>query len=296
VKKILIAAVAVCAAGWCASTSLAQEQMAGPPKVLEIQREYGKFGKGPAHQKNEAAYVQAMTAAKSPDRYFAAVSTSGANEAWFFVPHMSFDDYQKSSDAQEKNTALRAQLDRVMDRDADFISNGTTILAVYDDKKSYHANVDIASMRYFEVETVRFRFGHDKEWGELVNLVNSTLDKAKMDVHAAFYNVAYGAPANTVLIFTPHKSLGEVDTAFASFDKQFMDALGSDGQKKLAELEGSAIMSDQTELFAFDPKMSYPPDEWAKADPFWKNSAPKMAATPASAPAKKPAASPTSKQ
>lgn len=295
-KRILIAAVAVCAAGWCASTSLAQEQMSGPPKVLEIQREYGKFGKGPAHQKNEAAYVQAVMAAKSPDRYFAAVSTSGTNEAWFFVGHDSFDAYQKSSDAQEKNTALRAQLDRVMDRDADFVSNGTTILATFDEKKSYHPNINIAPMRYIEVETIRYRFGHDKEWEELVNLVNSTLDKAKMDVHAVFYDVAYGSPANTVLIFTPHKSLAEVDTAFASFDKQFMDALGSDGQKKLADLEGAAIMTDQTELFAIDPKMSYPPDEWAKADSFWKNSAPKMAAMPASAPAKKPAASPTSKQ
>ncbi|HET9402019.1 MAG TPA: hypothetical protein VFO34_13815 [Candidatus Acidoferrales bacterium] len=295
-RKTVISAGLLCVAGLAGSSAIAQE-MQGPPKVLEIQREYGKFGKGPAHQRNETAYVQAVMAAKSPVRYFAAVSTSGTNEAWFFVGHDSFDAYQKSSDEQEKNTALRAQLDRVMDRDADFISNGTTILATYDEKKSYHPNIDIAAMRYMEVETIRVRLGHDKEWEELVSLVNSTLDKAKMDVHAVFYDVAYGAPANTVLIFTPHKSLGEVDAAFASFDKQFMDALGSDGQKKLADLEGAAILSDQTELFAFDPKMSYPPDEWVKADAFWKATpAAKTAAAPAAASAKKPAASPTSKQ
>jgi len=38
----------------------------------------------------------------------------------------------------------------------------------------------------------------------------------------------------------------------------------------------------QVNLFAFNPKMSYPSDAWVKADPsFWK---------PAAAPAAKPAA------
>lgn len=296
-RKTVISAGLLCVAGVVSSAAMAQEQMQGPPKVLEIQREFGKFGKGPAHQKNEMAYAQAVTAAKSPDRYFAAVSQSGTNEAWYFVGFNSFDAYQKSGEMQEKNTALQSQLDRVMERDGDFISNGSTYLAYYDDKKSYHADVNIATMRYFEVETIRIRLGHDKEWDELVQLVNSTLDKAKIDTHAAFYNVSFGAPAGTVLIFTPHKSLSELDVAFANFDKQFGDALGADGQKKLAELEAAAIQTDQTELYSFDPKMSYPPDEWVKADAFWK-AAPmtKMAAAPAAASPKKPAASPTSKQ
>jgi len=290
VRKILISAVVLCMAGFAAGSAIAQE-MAGPPKVLEIERESGKFGKGPAHQKNEIAYAQAAMAGKSANRYFAAVAASGSDEAWFFVGHVSFDDYQKSVEAVDKNVALRAQLDRVMDRDGDFVANGSTLIAYYDEKKSYHANVNIPAMRYFEIETIRVRLGHDKEWEELVKLVNSTLDKAKMDVHSAFYSVAYGAPAGTVLIFTPHKSLSELDTAFQNFDKMFGDALGADGQKKLAELEAAAVQTDETNLFAFDPKMSYPPDEWVKADAFWKPSMTKMAAAPAPPSAKKPAAS-----
>jgi hypothetical protein len=290
VRKILISAVVLCTAGFTAGSAMAQE-MTGPPKVLEIARENGKFGKGPSHQKNEMAYVQAMMAAKSPNRYFAAVASSGSDEAWFFIAHNSFDDYQKTQEAGEKNTALRSQLDRVMEHDGDFIANGSTLIAYYDEKKSFHADVNIPTMRYFEIETIRVRLGHDKEWEELVKLVNSTLDKAKMDVHSAFYSVAYGAPAGTVLIFTPHKSLAELDTAFQNFDKMFGDALGADGQKKLAELEAAAIQTDETNLFAFDPKMSYPPDEWVKADAFWKPSMVKMAAAPAPPPAKKPAAS-----
>jgi len=55
-------------------------------------------------------------------------------------------------------------------------------------------------------------------------------------------------------------------------------------------LSAAAIESSQTNLFAFNPRMSYPADEWVKADPeFWK---PKAAAAPAAAgkkPAEKPA-------
>jgi hypothetical protein len=52
--------------------------------------------------------------------------------------------------------------------------------------------------------------------------------------------------------------------------------MGPDGMKKLSELSAACIESSQTNLFQFNPKMSYPPEEWIKADPgFWK---PTMAA------------------
>jgi hypothetical protein len=55
--------------------------------------------------------------------------------------------------------------------------------------------------------------------------------------------------------------------------------------KKLSELTAAAIETSQTNLFTFNPRMSYPSDAWIKADPeFWKSKA-----APAAAPAKKPA-------
>ncbi|HEV2388950.1 MAG TPA: hypothetical protein VGS20_17040 [Candidatus Acidoferrales bacterium] len=257
-----------------------------PPKVLEIQREFGKFGRDAAHQRNEMAYVQAVTAAKSGNHYFAATAASGTGEAWFIVPHDSWEAYEKSLAAQQQEP-LRAQLAGVMERDSEFVSNGSTILASYDEKSSYHANVNIAQMRYFEIETIRTRMGHDKDWEELVKLFSSTLDKANLDVHYAVYNVVYGAPAGTVLIFTPHKSLGELDSMSANFDKAFSAALGPDGQKRMSELTEAAIATDVNNLFAFDPKMSYPPEEWVQADSFWKPA--KAMPKAAKAMAKKPA-------
>ena len=40
--------------------------------------------------------------------------------------------------------------------------------------------------------------------------------------------------------------------------------------KKARELAAASIESSQTNLFSFEPKMSYVSPEWAKADPtFW---------------------------
>jgi hypothetical protein len=63
--------------------------------------------------------------------------------------------------------------------------------------------------------------------------------------------------------------------------------MGEDGMKKLNELETAAIESRQSNLFAFNPKMSYPPDAWVKADPdFWKPKAKAPAAAPKATPEK----------
>ncbi len=65
------------------------------------------------------------------------------------------------------------------------------------------------------------------------------------------------------------KSLAEMD-ARVSDGKKLGEALGGAGMKKMAELEASCISSSQSNLFQFNPKISYPPDEWVKSDSFWK--------------------------
>jgi len=73
-------------------------------------------------------------------------------------------------------------------------------------------------------------------------------------------------------------------------DKAFEAALGEDGMKKLDELFAAAVESSESQFFSFSAAMSYPPDEWVKADPeFWK---PKAAAVTAAKAEKKTAANP----
>jgi hypothetical protein len=76
-------------------------------------------------------------------------------------------------------------------------------------------------------------------------------------------------------------SLSEEDQGMGDF-KKFAGVLGEKGMKRLEELTAACIQWDQTNLFEFSPKMSYPDPEWIKADPFWKPKAavPAKAATP----------------
>jgi hypothetical protein len=285
-KKILIAAMTIAWLAGGAATLRAQDQTSPIPKVLLIDREIVKFGQDGGHAKNEAAFAKAVAAVKTPDHYLAATTMSGPSEAWFLIGYDSYAEWQKASeyDNQPKVQALTGPL---FEKDADYVSDGNQVVATYNEKWSYKPGMNIAEMRYFEVETIRRRPGHDKEWEELGALFQATAAKINLDEHDIVFEARYGAPDGTVYIFVPRKSLADLDTALGA-GKAFNDALGPDGQKKWAELEEAAIASDSTTLVRFSAEMSYPPEDWVKSDPgFWK---PKPVAAP------KPAAPPTKKQ
>jgi hypothetical protein len=283
-RKILIAAVAVVCLTGGAAMLRAQDQNSPIPKVLLIDREMVKFSKDAGHEKNEAAFARAAAAAKLPDHYLAVTTMSGPSEAWFLVGFDSYAEWQKSSeyDSQPK---VQAMFDPLMEKDADYVSDSDQVVATYNEKWSYKPDMNIAEMRYFEVETIRLRPGHDKDWDDLVALFLATAAKANMVEHDIFFEARYGAPNGTIYIFTPRKALGDLDAAMVA-GKEFNDALGPDGQKKWAELIQATVASDSTTLLRFSPGMSYPPAEWVKSDPdFWK---PKMMMAPkAAAPAEK---------
>ncbi len=293
-KRILIAAAGLACMTFGAAAALhAQDQASGPPKVLLIIREMVKVGKGAAHEKNEAAFAKAFAAVKAPDRYLAATTMSGPSEAWFLEGFDSFAEWEKTNKYDDQPN-VTAAVEPLLEKDADYISDSNQVVASFNDKWSYRPDANIASMRYFEVETIRLRPGHDKDWEDLITLFKATAQKINMDEHDYFYESRYGAPDGTIYIFTPRQSLGDLDTAMG-VGKAFEDALGPDGQKKWADLIAAAVASDNSTLLEFSPNMSLPPDAWVKADPdYWK---PKPAAAPkapAAAP-KKPAAAPAPK-
>jgi len=280
-RKILIAAMAVVWLTGGAAMLRAQDQNSPIPKVLLIDREMVKFGKDSGHAKNEAAFAKAAGLAKTPDHYLAVTTMSGPSEAWFLVGFDSYAEWQKANEYDDQ-PKVEAVLDPLVEKDADYVSDSDQVVATYNDKWSYKPDMNIAEMRYFEVETIRLRQGHEKDWEDLVALYQATAAKANVDEHDIFFEARYGAPEGTLYIFTPRKSLADLDAAMGA-GKAFDEALGPDGQKKLAELEAAAIASDSTTLVRFSPEMSYPPEEWVKFDPsFWK---PKMMMAPKPAPA-----------
>jgi hypothetical protein len=275
----------------CAGLSLAVAQSSSegaettpPPKVLLIDREFLKPGKaGSVHEKAESAFVQAFARAKSPTHYFAATSVSGRPRALFFIAYDSFEAWEKDNQSVQKNPALAAALDHALLTDGELLSDMDATLVAYNEEQSMRPNVDIAHMRYFEILVFRVRPGHRHDWEELVKLVKTGYDKIP-SMHWATFESIYGQQSGTYLIFQALKSAAEIDQGF-EHDKEFADALGEDGLKRLDELESAAIEFRQTNLFQFSPSMSYPRDEWVKEDPeFWKPKAAspkKMQAKPA---------------
>jgi hypothetical protein len=258
--------------------------MAGPPKVLIIAREFTKPGKdGAPHEKTESAFVNAMSAAKWPTHYFAATSLSGKPRALFFFGYDSFAAWEKDNHELQKNAALSAALDRADVADGELLNEITESVFLYDPDLSLHPG-GIVHDRYFEISQYHVKPGHRAEFQELVKLYQKGFANEPRVNWAAFESY-YGEDNGGLYIAVSKMASLADDDAGMNDDKKFADAMGPADMQKVRDLTASSIESEQTNLFEFNPKMSYPDPEWIKADPFWK---PKAATAPAAA--KKPAA------
>jgi hypothetical protein len=271
-KKSVFLSVAVCLFFSATSIALAQEQVPpGPPKVLQIFREEVKPGKGAAHEKVEAGWPSAFANAKSPTHFIAMVSVSGPSEAWFATGFDSMAAWEKDRMDTHRNAALTAELDQLGEKDGELLSGIRSIVAGYREDLSAHAgDVNLGQMRYFSINIVRVRPGHNQDFETAQKIVKAAHEKAGVKDSHIIYQVQTGLPAGTFLIFTPWRSLTEADALSQVHGKQYQDAIGDDGRTKLRELASSGTISSETSIFLFNPKMSYVSKEMAAADPdFW---------------------------
>ena len=268
-----------------------------PPKVLQISREMIKPGHGAAHAKTEAGWPAAFTRANWPSHYLAIASQTGPGEVWFLSAYDSFAAWEKDGKDVESNTALQAEMDRLSQADGEHLSNITSMVATYREDLSYRAPVNIPQMRYFMLTTYRVKPGRSADFVAARKLVNAVHEKLNMDEHWATYQVVTGAPAGTYLLLLPMKSLADMDAAQEMHGKAYEAAMGEENQKKLGDLMNASLESSNAVLFAFSPKMSYPPKEWTVADSFWAPKVERAAVSaPAKAAAKAPATTPPKKE
>jgi hypothetical protein len=256
-----------------ASIAVAQDkpgEMHAPPPVLTITREFVKPGKsGVVHERTESAFVKAMTAGKSSQHYLALNSMSGKPRALFLTGYASFEDWEKQNMADMKNTTLSAELDRASMADGELLDAIDQSTWVYREDQSLNQTGSLVGVRYMEIEHFQIKPGHEEDWNAAVKMVKDAYAKAVPNAHWAMYENLYGREQSAFLVITPRKSASEIDRDFAN-SKQFMDAMGPDGMKKLNEISAAAISSIETNIFTISPKMSYMDEDLAKADPdFW---------------------------
>ncbi|MGB8543566.1 MAG: hypothetical protein WCD49_18205 [Candidatus Acidiferrales bacterium] len=255
-----------------AGVAVAQDkpgEMHAPPPVLTITREFVKPGKsGAIHEHAESAFVKAMTAGKSDQHYLALTSMSGKPRALFFTGYASFEDWEKQNLADMKNATLSADLDRAAMADGELLDAMDQTAWVYREDQSLNQTGNLVGVRYMELEVFQIKPGHEEDWNAIVKMVKDAFAKVP-DAHWAMYENVYGREQSAFLVITPRKSAAEIDRDFAN-SKQFMDAMGPDGMKKLNELSAEAIASIETNIFSISPKMSYMGEDLAKDDPdFW---------------------------
>jgi hypothetical protein len=266
------------------------DTMSGPPKVLVIDREFLKPGKaGGLHEKSESNFIRASAAAKTKNYYFGMDSLSGPSRSLFFFAYPSFEAWEKQNQTDRKNATLTAAIDHAFNADGELLSSYEQSAWTLRPELSLNTG-NLVGKRYMEITQIIVRPGHNQEIEELAKLYVDTYKKAVPTANWAAFELMYGVTTNgssggAFLFITTLKSLSEADRELGE-NKQFMDALGANGKKRLAELSAGAE-TITTNLFEFNPKISYPPDEWIKAEPdFWK---PKPAAAPAPKPATTPA-------
>lgn len=261
------------------------------PKVLQISREFTKpYKNGMIHDKSESAFVAAMTKAKFPAYYVAMSSLSGKSRSLYVTRYSSFAEWETDNKLVEKNAALAAEIERASLADGDLLEAVDSGVFVLDEDLSYKPRADISHAHYMEITEFHVKLGQRENWLKLASLVKDGHEKAGDSAHWGMYEVAYGAPDGTYLAFSSDNSMADIDTGFAD-DKKFHEALGEDGMKELRELYGETVESSTSELFQINPKQSYVPEDWVKADPdFWRPK-PAMASAAPAKPATKQMAS-----
>ena len=264
-------ALLCCVAGVSGVLAMAQENGSnGPPKVLVINREYTKPGRGGSmHEKTEEGYKAAAKAGKAPYSYLAMTSMSGPDRALFLSGYASFKAWEDESKVADKLPGLGAGLDHAMVADGDLLSETDSSVWVRQDDMSMNMG-GITGVRYFELTVYKLKPGHEPEWAEAVKMVKAAYEKAIPDARWDMFSEEYGDLGSAYLVVVPLKSMAEKDEHMMGGAK-FAEAMGKDGMKKLDSLMAESVDAEMTNLFHFSPKMSIVPQAWIDAEPdYWK--------------------------
>ncbi len=253
----------------------AETQMTRPAPILVIYKEDVKAGRVTSHDQLEENFARTYAKMPGSRHYVAMNSISGPNEAWFLQPYNSLEEVERESQANEHApVAIKTNLEKIGAGEIDDLTNQTAITTIYRDDLSFNVNMaNLPKCRYVEVVTYRVRPGHDADFMEGEKLLQSAYQKANVPMQWATYQVFAGAPSGTYYVFRAIDSLAKADPTNREMMQTVDQALGTDGEKRLMQLVSDGIVMREVNLYAFNPKTSYAPPEFAAADSFWSQPA-----------------------
>ncbi len=269
VVLLVVMALLACVVPAAAQTSDSHNSMTGPPKVLQITREEVKPGKGPAHQKHEAAWTQAFVNAKYPNHLLTISSVTGPPEDWFLSGYPSFVAWEQDGKAMQQNASYRTINETYQPKESDFVNESRTLVARYRPEYSYKPEINLGEYRYFSVNIIRLKLGENAD--EFYKTLNAAREKANFDGHVAVYQVTSGMPSGTLITFTALKDMSYMDRP----PNETLDAALKEAN--FSQLVGKTLMNSEGRIFAFNPRLSFVDSQVAAADPSFWNPKPVMA-------------------
>ena len=239
------------------------------PSLLTITREEVKTGHTAAHAAHEVGWPAAYAKAKSPYYYFAMISMTGLNEAWYVSPFESHAKLGESMKMESDNAALSADLARLARGDADHINWTRTMHAIARTDLSHGAFPDMGLARYWEITTFRVRPGHEEGFASAAKAYAAAAKRAAPSASWRTYEVIAGLPGPTFLVFSSVQSFADFDrgmTENAALTKSFTP----DELATLQKFATTGMVNSETHRFRLDPTQSYVDAPTRAKDPaFW---------------------------
>ena len=273
-RSLPVLGIMLCAAG------AAAQEASGPPPVITISREEVKAGRMAANAKVAAGFAALANRTSAPSRWIGLLPLTGdENVSLFLSPYGSFAAFEASNHAWEQamgTATAKAEMEQLERQNAEVQNSWRTMLARYRADLSYKPGTvkDVAQSRYFSINSVRLKPGRGPDYIDYIKALNIAREKANLDAHTAVYQVVGGAPTGTFLTFTTYRSLKEVDDglARADADQKAMEAAlgGPTVVERRRQLISEIVAEGQVNLYAMNPRMSRPAEQFAAADPdFW---------------------------
>lgn len=242
-------------------------QTPGPSKYLYLTDVVLKPEQNSAYQKLESDEAQALRAADAPNHYIAMGAITGGSHVVYMHSFDSFADLQKTHDATMGMSQLMDTMRSDAAAEAALIANRHTSVYSYEPDLSLNAHADISKMRFMRIIIFHVRNGHDQDFKDVAKQFAKAYQSSLPEAHWAMFEKRYGVGSdNTYILCTALDSLSDVD-AMREGGKKFDAAVGADQLKTLRSSLDAAVESSESDLFAFNPQMSYVPNDWDQS--FW---------------------------
>jgi hypothetical protein len=260
-------ALALLAAG--VTSAYGQALPTAQPKLLQIYREQVKTGHAAAHVKTESGWPAAFDKAKSPDTYLALSSMTGPQVVWFLSPWDSYAAWGKSSQRDEANAELSAELDRLSAADAEHVESLPSLEAIARPDLSHGSYPDLSKQRFWEITVMRVRPGHDDQFAAAAKAYQTMATRSMPNARWRVYQITAGMPGSTYLIFSSVESFGQFDAMMA--EGMAAEKTMTPAEKDLfKKFDTEALISAETNRYRLDPSMSYVSAATKATDPaFW---------------------------